>query len=119
MRLAFALYKYFPYGGLARDFVRVAKLCLAKGHRVDVYVMDWQGEIPNGVNVHLIKIKGWTNHARVASFHRQLASTLVNSEFGKAASYIHKDHPGLEVVEANDLEIKDSKEKSYSRRQEN
>ena len=43
MRLAFALYKYFPFGGLARDFMRIADVCLAKGHTVDVFVMQWEG----------------------------------------------------------------------------
>ncbi len=45
MRLAFALYKYFPFGGLARDFVRIANICVQKGYVVDVYVMEWQGDI--------------------------------------------------------------------------
>ena len=100
MRLAFALYKYFPYGGLARDFVRVAKCCLAKGHRVDVYVMDWQGEVPNGVNVHVINTKGWTNHARVTSFHRQLANCLANSEFDVTIGF--NKIPGVDVYYAAD-----------------
>ena len=50
MRLAFALYKYFPYGGLARDFMRIADICLEKGYQVDVYVMEWQGDQKAGYN---------------------------------------------------------------------
>jgi len=100
MRLAFALYKYFPYGGLARDFVRVAKRCLAKGHRVDVYVMDWQGDVPSDINVHLINAKGWTNHGRVTSFHYQLANTLANSEFDVTIGF--NKIPGLDVYYAAD-----------------
>ena len=28
MRLAFVLYKYFPYGGLQRDMLKIARVCL-------------------------------------------------------------------------------------------
>jgi hypothetical protein len=31
MRLAFVLYKYFPYGGLQRDMLRIAAGCRAAG----------------------------------------------------------------------------------------
>ena len=34
MQLAFVLYKYFPYGGLQRDFLRIARICQARGHSV-------------------------------------------------------------------------------------
>ena len=30
MQLAFVLYKYFPFGGLQRDFMRIAKVCQAR-----------------------------------------------------------------------------------------
>ena len=37
MKLAFALFKYFPYGGLERDFLRIAKECQSRGHEIFVY----------------------------------------------------------------------------------
>ncbi|HIL92011.1 MAG TPA: UDP-glucose--LPS alpha 1,3-glucosyltransferase WaaG, partial [Cycloclasticus sp.] len=81
MHLAFALYKYFPYGGLARDFMRIANICIEKGHSVDVYVMEWQGELVTGCNVHILSPSGWSNHARVASFHRQFAERLEHEQY--------------------------------------
>jgi UDP-glucose:(heptosyl)LPS alpha-1,3-glucosyltransferase len=100
MRLAFALYKYFPYGGLARDFLRVAELCLTKGHSVDVYVMDWQGDIPNGFNMHIVKAEGWTNHARVTNFHRQIGETLANNVFDVTVGF--NKIPSVDVYYAAD-----------------
>ena len=44
MRLAFCLFRYFPYGGLQRDFVRIAQACRARGHSIDVYTLRWEGE---------------------------------------------------------------------------
>jgi UDP-glucose:(heptosyl)LPS alpha-1,3-glucosyltransferase len=39
MRLAFVLYKYFPYGGLQRDALRIARACAARGHAVHFHVL--------------------------------------------------------------------------------
>ena len=46
MIVALCLYKYFPYGGLQRDFMRIAKTIAARGHHVRVYTRAWQGERP-------------------------------------------------------------------------
>ena len=37
MQLAFCLYKFFPFGGLQRDFLRIALACQARGHAIRVY----------------------------------------------------------------------------------
>ena len=39
MQLAFVLYKYFPFGGLQRDFMRIALECQKRGHQIRVYTM--------------------------------------------------------------------------------
>ncbi len=46
MKLALCLYKYFPYGGLQRDFLRILTECQQRGHAVDVYTSEWQGKSP-------------------------------------------------------------------------
>jgi hypothetical protein len=46
MQLAFCLYKYFPHGGLQRDFMRIAFACQARGHAIRVYTLEWRGEVP-------------------------------------------------------------------------
>ena len=48
MQLAFCLYKYFPFGGLQRDFLRIALACQARGNAIRVYVLEWEGDIPAG-----------------------------------------------------------------------
>ena len=34
--LAFCLYRYFPYGGLQRDMLRIALACRQRGHKIAV-----------------------------------------------------------------------------------
>ena len=46
MRLAFCLFAYRPYGGLQRDFYRIAQLCAERGHCIDVFTKEWQGKKP-------------------------------------------------------------------------
>ncbi len=43
MTLAFILYKYFPFGGLQRDFMRIALECQRRGHDIRVYTLIWEG----------------------------------------------------------------------------
>lgn len=40
MIVAFCLYKYFPFGGLQRDFMRIAQTVAARGHHVRVYTQS-------------------------------------------------------------------------------
>jgi len=100
MRLAFALYKYFPYGGLARDFMRIANVCLAHGHSVDVYVMEWHGEPIADYNVHILSSKGWSNHAKVNSFHKQLAQQLKTNTYDGVIGF--NKIPDIDVYYAAD-----------------
>lgn len=76
MKLAFCLFKYFPYGGLQRDLYDVARLCAERGHRVRVYALDWQGERPPGVGVERITVAARRNHVRYARFHQVLTRRL-------------------------------------------
>ncbi|MCO6561320.1 MAG: hypothetical protein J6574_09555, partial [Gilliamella sp.] len=61
MQLAFCIYKYFPFGGLQRDFLQIAKACQNRGHNARVYVMDWQGDVPCGFDIILVPKKGLSN----------------------------------------------------------
>lgn len=76
MKIAFCLFKYFPYGGLQRDFMRIAKECAARGHEVHVYTMHWDGEIEPACIIHKIKVKGRTNHARAKAFSHAVSDML-------------------------------------------
>ena len=88
--IAFCLFKYFPYGGLQRDFLRIALKIQAKGYRVRVYTLSWQGDIPAGFEVILVPVKSWTNHSRYKKYHAWLSQHL-------------RHHPARQVVGFNKL----------------
>ncbi len=68
LKLAFCLYKYFPYGGLQRDFLKIALYCQQLGHEIKVYTLSWHGEIPAGIDVTIVPVSALTNHTRYEKF---------------------------------------------------
>lgn len=66
--VAFQLFKYFPYGGLQRDFLRVAAACRDRGLAVRVYTLSWQGDVPEGFEVVEVPVTGLTNPVRYRHF---------------------------------------------------
>ena len=100
MRLAFCLFRYFPFGGLQRDFLRIAQACRERGHQVDVYTMAWEGEVPEGLNLHLLQTTGLTNHGRARAFARQLSERLAVGAYAAVVGF--NKLPGLDIYFAAD-----------------
>lgn len=68
MNLAFCLFNYFPYGGLQRDFLHIARECQKRNHQIHVYTMCWEGEPEPDFHLHVLDTKGWQNHTRCHAF---------------------------------------------------
>lgn len=100
MKLAFCLFKYFPYGGLQRDFLRIAQACQQQGHQIYVYTMAWQGDIPAGFQVTVIPVTGLTNHRRCQRFAQQLQDYLSKQPFDAIIGFNRL--PGLDLFFAGD-----------------
>lgn len=73
MKIAFCLFKYFPYGGMQRNALRIARALRARGHQVEFFAMQWQGDLDPDLPVHLLPARGLTNHTRYANFARAFA----------------------------------------------
>lgn len=70
MKFIFAIYSYFPYGGLQKDFFRMMEEAVNRGHSVTVLAARWEGEKDAGISLEILKVRGLTNHAKMASFGR-------------------------------------------------
>src|SRR4051812_37930398 len=75
-RLAFLLFDYFPFGGLQRDCIAIAKLCAQRGHDVKILTRTWRGETIPGLEVQLFGRKGFSNPTRNRYWLRQLETEL-------------------------------------------
>ncbi len=102
MKLALCLYKYFPYGGLQRDFLRILKECHQRGHAVHVYTAEWQGQHPNGVDLHILKSSRLGgNHVRDRRFFARLQKALATEQFDAVVGF--NKMPGLDLYYGADF----------------
>lgn len=98
--LAFCLYKYFPFGGLQRDFMRIALECQRRGYGIRVYVLSWQGELPKGFEVVIVPVNAITNHKRYERFSEWMKVELANNPVDGVIGF--NKMPGLDVYYAAD-----------------
>jgi len=95
MRLAFCIFKYFPYGGLQRDMFRAAEVAIARGHQVDIYTMHWEGGIPCGATVTIISASGFSNHGRATSFCSKLKKIFNHTAYDRVVGF--NKIPGIDI----------------------
>lgn len=100
VRIAFCLFKYYPFGGLERDFLRIAQACVTRGHEVQVFTQRWQGDIPAGINVNFINTTAWTNYGRAKQFATELQQQLKLQQFDCVIGFNRL--PGLDIYFAAD-----------------
>ena len=100
LRLAFFIFRYFPHGGLQRNFLHVASLCRDRGHEVSVYTLDWAGPRPEGIQVNVVKGSAWTNDGQAVQFAKQVPSILKSEKIDVAIGF--NKIPGLDVYYSGD-----------------
>ena len=61
MKLAFAIFRYFPFGGLQLDFSRFLKEGIRRGHAVTVLYDRWEGDFIPGAEYVNLKCRSLTN----------------------------------------------------------
>ena len=100
MLIGFAIYKFFPFGGIQRDLLKIANECLERGHRVRVYTGEWQGPVPEAYDLQLLEVHALGNHRRYARFHQQMTAHLHNHPVDLLVGM--NKMPGLDVYYAGD-----------------
>ncbi|MFT3759905.1 glycosyltransferase family 4 protein [Thauera sp.] len=100
MQLAFCLYKFFPFGGMQRDFLRIAQACQARGHAIRVYVLEWQGEVPAGFEVVHVPVRALFNHHRYRRYTDWVQADLARRPADRVVGF--NKMPGLDVYYAAD-----------------
>jgi UDP-glucose:(heptosyl)LPS alpha-1,3-glucosyltransferase len=100
MQLAFVLYKYFPFGGLQRDFMRIALECQRRGHQIRVYTLIWEGDVPPGFEVLVVPVKAWSNHNRNIKMSEWMHADLAKRPVDRLIGF--NKMPGLDVYYAAD-----------------
>jgi UDP-glucose:(heptosyl)LPS alpha-1,3-glucosyltransferase len=100
MKLGFLLFDYFPFGGLQRDCLKIARLAAARGHDVTILTRTWQGERPSDVQIELFGRHGWSNITRNRAWLKQLARALPERALDGIIGF--NKLPGLDVYYGSD-----------------
>lgn len=100
MKLAFVIFRYFPFGGLQRDMLAIAQAAQASGHQVSIFCSVWQGEKIPGIDVVEIKGAGFFNIAGVKNFVAAFRRQFQRDQFDLLVGF--NKMPGLDVYFAGD-----------------
>lgn len=87
MKIAFAIFKYFPWGGLQKDFMRTMSEVAARGHEVTCFTGSWEGDIPSFLKLEILPLKKISNHARAAEFEQLFAEKTGNGAFDRTVTF--------------------------------
>jgi UDP-glucose:(heptosyl)LPS alpha-1,3-glucosyltransferase len=100
VRLALLLFKYFPYGGLQRDFLEIARALQQRGCQCRIYCLDWQGETLAGADLRRVRVRGVSNHLRYRRFLKQVQADLAADPVDGVVGF--NKMPGLDAYFAAD-----------------
>lgn len=100
MRLAFLLYKYFPYGGMQRDFRRFVEQSIELGHQCRVYYISWQGDTFADADMREVPVSALSNHQRNSRYLDWVQADLAADPVDGIVGF--NKMPGLDVYYAAD-----------------
>jgi UDP-glucose:(heptosyl)LPS alpha-1,3-glucosyltransferase len=100
MLIAFTIFKYFPYGGIQRDMLRIATQLVEDGHQVRIYTLGWEGPRPLRCEIVIAPVRALTNHGRYRRFAAWTAAALRAHPVDVVVGM--NKMPGLDVYFAGD-----------------
>ena len=100
MILAFCLYKYFLFGGLQRDFIKIAYESYRRGIRIRVYTLSWQGDVPDYIELVLVPVTAWQNHTRYRKYSAWVSTHLEKNQVDSVIGFNKMPH--LDIYYAAD-----------------
>ena len=102
MDIAVCLYKYFPYGGLQRDFLRIASVLVNRGNHVRVYTREWAADSkPDWLEIILVPSSGLTNHTKNIRYYNWIQNHLREHPVDRVVGF--NKMPNLDVYYGADV----------------
>ena len=100
MQIAFCLFKYFPFGGIQRDLMKLGDECRRRGYGVRVYVAEWDAPQPDHMEVLVAPVNALTNHALYERYALWVADHIAQHPVDLLVGL--NKMPGLDVYYAGD-----------------
>ncbi|MFW5426810.1 MAG: glycosyltransferase family 4 protein [Methylophagaceae bacterium] len=101
LSIALVIVRYFDFGGLQNEMLRIAKVLIERGHTVEVITSAWEGNGIDGVDRYIVPITAKINHKKI----QQLASIVENRVKEKHFDCVvgFNKIPGLDFYFAGDV----------------
>jgi len=87
MKLAFTLFRYFPFGGLQLDFARFLREGIRRGHSITVLYDCWEGDLIPGAEYRELKCRALTNWGRALDFEKKAGAELARGKFDRIIGF--------------------------------
>ncbi len=89
LHIALVIYRFFPHGGLQKDFLRTMDSALLRGHRITVLLAEQEADLPAqpDLSVKLLPIKGFSNHSRMKSFAAEVKKEISSGSYDKVLMF--------------------------------
>ena len=100
MHFAFVIFKYFRFGGIQRDMLKMARAAQAAGHQVTVFTLRWEADPEPDLEVRVLPIEGMSRHTQYERFAETLNDLLWREPFDLVVGF--NKIPGLDVYYAGD-----------------
>ena len=105
MRIAFAIMKLFPGGGLQRDCLELARQLRKHGHEVVIFTSSKEaGDFAGDLTTVVLPVRRRTNHGKQAEFASTLQSAGALRKFDAVVGF--DKLPGLDVLYSADPSIR-------------
>lgn len=101
MKIALCINKYFPYGGLQRDFMRIANEISSRNHDVRVYTRQWEGDKPSSIEVIKVPTTSISNIGKNAQYYNWVQKHLQTHPADIVVGFNRM--PGLDFYFAGDV----------------
>ena len=98
--IALLIFRYFPYGGLEKDFLEIAKELLERNINIKVLTRTWQGHRPSGLDIIELQTSGLTNYSRNKNFFKKANKAL--KKIKPDLIFGFNKMPGLDIYLAAD-----------------
>ena len=95
MKIAVALFTYFPHGGMQRDCLAIAQGLATRGHAITIFTRSWRGKRPDGIAVEALPVRALTNHGRNGAFARAANKAIIAGGFDYVLGFDRM--PGLDA----------------------
>lgn len=100
MKLAFTIFKYFPFGGLQLDFKRLLLEGLRRGHEITVLYDRWEGSFIEGAKYEKIPVLAISNRMKAQIFEKKANDFLKQHHFDAVIGFNRMK--GLDIYFAAD-----------------